>query len=53
MNFIKNKLVDAIASHLKLSITDWPTRIDRGNCKVMLSPLKSFFYNLQLVFQVQ
>ena len=54
--FLWNELAkhgDAIASHLKLLITDWPTRIDRGNCKVMLSPLKSFFYNLQVVFRVQ
>ena len=54
--FLWNELAkhgDAIASHLKLLITDWPTRIDRGTCKVMLSPLKSFFYNLQVVFRVQ
>ena len=33
--FLWNELAkpgDAIASHLKLLITDWPTRIDRGNC---------------------
>ena len=32
--FLWNELAkpgDAIASHLKLLITDWPTRIDRGN----------------------